>query len=83
MKFKVLGGGCKNCEVLSENLKLALTSLNIDGDIEKVTDFIQIANYGIMSTPALVVDEKVVSYGKVLKVEEIEKILKKLLAEGK
>lgn len=83
MKFKVLGGGCKNCEVLSENLKSALTSLNIDGDIEKVTDFIQIANYGIMSTPALVVDEKVVSYGKVLKVEEIEKILKKLLAEGK
>lgn len=83
MKFKVLGGGCKNCEVLSENLKSALTSLNIDDDIEKVTDFIQIANYGIMSTPALVVDEKVVSYGKVLKVEEIEKILKKLLAEGK
>lgn len=83
MKFKVLGGGCKNCEVLTENLKSALTSLNIDGDIEKVTDFVQIANYGIMSTPALVVNEKVVSYGKVLKVDEIEKLIKKLLTVGK
>lgn len=83
MKFKVLGGGCKNCEVLTKNLKSALTSLNIDGDIEKVTDFVQIANYGIMSTPALVVNEKVVSYGKVLKADEIENLIKKLLTEGK
>lgn len=81
MKFKVLGGGCKNCEALIENLKSALVSLNIDGNIEKVTDFVQIANYGIMSTPALVINEKVISYGKVLKVGEIEKLIKKLLVE--
>ena len=50
----------------------------MDTTIEHVTDFVQIAAYGVMSTPALVVDGKVVSYGKVLKTEEIVQILKKM-----
>lgn len=80
MIIKILGSGCKNCEALTENTKTALKELDMEADIEKVTDFSKIAEYGIMSTPGLVVDEKVVSFGKVLKPKDIEKILKK---EGK
>lgn len=78
MTIKVLGTGCKNCVNLTDNVKKALTSLNIEANIEKVTDMGDISSYGIMSTPGLVIDEKVVSYGKVLKPEEIVKIIEKL-----
>lgn len=78
MTIKVLGTGCKNCVNLTDNVKKALTSLNIETNIEKVTDMGDISSYGIMSTPSLVIDEKVVSYGKVLKPEEIVKIIEKL-----
>lgn len=72
---KVLGSGCKKCNELEANAKQALTQLGMETAIEHVTDFAQIAAYGVMTTPALVVNGKVVAYGKVLKTEEIVKIL--------
>ena len=77
---KVLGSGCAKCNELEENVKIALEQLGMDTAIEHVTDFNVIATYGVMTTPALVVDGKVVSYGKVLKVEEAVKLLQKVSA---
>lgn len=74
---KVLGSGCAKCNQLESATKAALEQLGIDTKIEHITDFAQIASYGVMTTPALVVDGKVVSFGKVLKTEEIIKILKR------
>ncbi len=79
MTIKVLGSGCKSCITLADNTKAALKEIGLDAQIEKVTDFSEIASYGVMSTPALVVDEKVVSYGKVLKPAEIKKLLERLM----
>lgn len=76
--IKVLGSGCTKCNELEAATKEALEKLGIDETIEHVTDFAQIAAYGVMTTPALVVDGKVVSYGKVLKTEEVIEILKKV-----
>ncbi len=75
---KVLGSGCEKCNQLEAAAKAALKQLGMDTAIEHVTDFSQIAAYGVMSTPALVVDGKVVSYGKVLKTEEVVKLLQKV-----
>lgn len=75
---KVLGSGCAKCNELEANVKKALEQLGMDTAIEHVTDFSVIAAYGVMTTPALVVDGKVVSYGKVLKVEEVVRILEKI-----
>ena len=75
---KVLGSGCAKCNALETATKTALEQLGMDTTIEHVTDFAKIASYGVMSTPALVVDGKVVSYGKVLKTEEVVAILKKI-----
>ena len=76
MVIKILGSGCKNCIALTENTKAALAVLSMEAEIVKITDFAEIAAYGVMSTPALVIDEKVVSFGKVLKPDEIMKIIK-------
>ncbi|MHB8963643.1 MAG: thioredoxin family protein [Saccharofermentanales bacterium] len=75
---KVLGSGCTKCNDLEANTKAALEQLGMDSSIGHVTDFAQIAAFGVMTTPALVVDGKVVSYGKVLKTDEIVKILKQV-----
>ncbi len=72
---KVLGAGCKKCKKLEANAKAALLQLKMDTDIEHVTDFAKITAYGVMTTPALVYKEKVISYGKVLSVDEIIKLL--------
>ena len=74
----VLGGGCAKCNELEAATKAALAELGMDTTIDHVTDFAQIASYGVMTIPALVVDGKVVAYGKVLKPEEIEALLKKV-----
>ncbi|MDD4319929.1 MAG: thioredoxin family protein [Acidaminococcaceae bacterium] len=74
--IKVLGSGCTKCNELEKNTVEALTELGMDTTIEHVTDFAQIAAYGVMLTPALVVGNKVVAYGKVLKKNEIIKLLK-------
>ncbi len=78
MVIKVLGSGCKNCVTLKENTEIALKEMGLEAEIIKVTDFKDIMAYGVMSTPALVVDEKVVSFGKVLKPKEISKVLEKV-----
>ena len=75
---KVLGSGCAKCNQLEAATVAALEQLGMDPTIDHVRDFAQIASYGVMSTPALVVDGKVVSYGKVLKTEEVVAILKKV-----
>lgn len=75
MVIKILGSGCKSCMVLTENTKAALEETGIEAEIVKVTDFKEIMAYGVMSTPTLVIDEKVVSVGKVLKPKEIGKII--------
>ena len=75
---KVLGSGCAKCNALEANTKAALKQLSMDTTIEHVTDFAQIAAYGVMTTPALVIDGKVVAYGKVLKTEEVVQILQKV-----
>lgn len=72
---KVLGSGCNKCNALEEATKKALTQLGMDTTIDHITDFVQIAAYGVMTTPALVVDGKVVSFGKVLKKDEVIQIL--------
>ena len=78
MKIKILGSGCKNCLTLADNTKTALAELGVEAEIEKVTDFAEIAKYGVMLTPGLVIDEKVVAYGKVLEPQDIEKIIEDL-----
>lgn len=77
MVIKILGGGCRSCIALAENTGKALKELGMEAEIVKVTDFHEITAYGVMSTPALVIDEKVVAFGKVLKPKEIKKILEK------
>ena len=75
LNVKVLGGGCKKCETLLANTKEAVANAGIEAEVEYVTDFAVIGSYGIMSTPALMIDEKIVSTGKVLKSRDIEKLL--------
>ena len=75
MIIKILGSGCKKCVTLAQNAETALENTAIDAKIEKVTDIVSIASYGIMSTPGLVIDEKVVSSGRVLSVSEIGALL--------
>ncbi len=74
-EVKILGPGCTKCVQLYNNAKSALEELNIEHNLEKITDIQKIMEYGVMMTPALVVDGKVKSSGKVLSVEEIKKIL--------
>ena len=76
MNVKVLGGGCSKCETLLANAKEAVAKANVEAEVEYITDFSVIAGYGIMSTPALIIDEKIVSMVKVLKSSVIEKLLK-------
>lgn len=76
--IKVLGSGCKKCNALEASVAEALKELGMKDTIDHVTDFAQIAAYGVMTTPALVVDGKVVSFGKVLTKEEAKAILEKV-----
>jgi small redox-active disulfide protein 2 len=74
-RIKVLGSGCPKCNALEAAVKEALVQLGMDEAIDHVTDYAEMAKYGVMSTPALVIDGKVVSFGKVLKTAEVVKIL--------
>ena len=76
--IKVLGSGCRNCSALVENVKKALDKLAVSARVEKVTDFKAIAGYGVMSTPALVANEKVIAAGRVLNTAEIEELLQEM-----
>ncbi|WP_425916524.1 thioredoxin family protein [Pseudomonas sp. GWSMS-1] len=75
MIIKILGSGCKKCITLGENTQAALANLGREAQILKVTDIAEIAAHGVMSTPALVIDDKVVSVGKVLSTSDVEKLL--------
>ena len=76
--IKVLGPGCKSCHELNEAAVAAVKELGMDLEVEYITDMETIVSYGVMSMPALVINEKVVSMGKALKTADIIKLLKKL-----
>ena len=75
--IKVLGAGCKTCHQQYENVKTAVSKLGLSVPVEYITNMEQVMAYGIMSMPAIVVNEAVVAYGKLLKPDEVEKLLKK------
>jgi small redox-active disulfide protein 2 len=75
MIIKILGSGCPNCKKLHENTEEALKELNLEATIEEVKDINAIIDYGVMKTPALVVNEKVKVAGRVAGKDEIKKIL--------
>lgn len=75
--IKVLGAGCKSCHELYENAKQAVNDMGLDLEVEYITDMQKVMEYGVMSMPALVVSEKVVSMGRVLKVCDIIALLNK------
>ncbi|MDD5217618.1 MAG: thioredoxin family protein [Candidatus Omnitrophica bacterium] len=77
MKIEILGAGCPKCKQLTANAEAAVRELNIQAEIGKVTDIDKITDYGVMMTPAFVVDGTVVSVGKVLNTDEIKKIIAK------
>lgn len=76
MNVKVLGSGCKKCIALAENAKTAADTVGVAVEIEKITDIVAIASYGVMSTPGLVIDEKLVGSGRVLSVSQIVEIMR-------
>ncbi|WP_249029548.1 thioredoxin family protein [Tannockella kyphosi] len=80
-RVKVLGSGCKKCNELEQNVKLALVELGMEPVVEHITDFSKIATYNVMSMPALVVDNKVVSYGKVLTVNQAKECIQNATGE--
>ena len=73
--IKVLGAGCENCHRMYENAKEAVKAKGLDIDVEYVTDLQKVTSYGVMTLPALVINEKVVSAGKVLKKDDILKFI--------
>ncbi len=75
MTIKILGTGCPKCKQLEENVKKAVESAGGAATVEKVSDINKIMDYGIMMTPALVIDNEVKSVGKLLTVDEIKKFL--------
>jgi len=79
MTIKVLGKGCTNCKRLFAATEEAVKELQVKAEIQKVEDFQDIMSYGIMSTPALVIDEKVKVYGRVPGKDEIVKLIREEL----
>jgi small redox-active disulfide protein 2 len=75
MKIEVLGTGCPKCKMLTANAEAAVKELNIQAEVVKVTDIDKITEYAVMVTPALTVDGKVVSAGKLLTKDEIKRII--------
>jgi small redox-active disulfide protein 2 len=78
LNVKILGSGCANCNALEDATKAALAEKGIAYELDHVKDFAKIASYGVMSTPALVINDKVVAFGKVLKKDEVLKLLEKI-----
>lgn len=76
--IKVLGAGCKSCHEQYENAKQAVKEMGLSIEVEYITDMQKVMEYGVMSMPAIVVNEKVVSMGKVLKSTDIVALLDKL-----
>lgn len=75
MIIKILGSGCSKCKKLEANTKEAVKEMGIEASVEKIEDIHAIMKYGVMSTPALVVDEEVKIAGKLLSKDEVKKYL--------
>jgi small redox-active disulfide protein 2 len=75
MKIQVLGPGCPKCRQLAANVERAVRELGLAAEVEKVTDIREIMKFGLLTTPGLAVEGELKSYGKVLSVEEIKRIL--------
>ena len=71
LKIKVLGPGCANCKRLEQIARNEVAKFGVAAEIEKVTDYGDIMAYGVMSTPGLVIDEKVVAYGRIPTNQEV------------
>lgn len=78
IEVRILGSGCKNCQTLEKNTLEAINELKLKVEVKHITDFAEIATYGIMSTPGLWINGKIVSYGKVLSKDEVKVILEKI-----
>jgi len=77
MEIKVLGPGCAKCQKTEEVVKETVAESDVNADVEKVTDIMKIAGYGVMGTPAVVVDGEVKSVGKIPSKEEIKSWIEK------
>ena len=77
MEIKVLGGCCKNCDVLLEHVNEALVELNKVAKVEKITDFVEIAKWGVLKTPGIVINNKVIFSGRMADKKELKEILSK------
>ena len=77
MNIKILGMGCPNCQKLEANVKQALNELELEAQVEKITEIQDIMSYDVMGTPALVIDGEVKIYGRVAETKEIKELLKK------
>lgn len=75
MIIKVLGPGCKNCKNLERVTREAVSELGVEATVEKVEDYPTIVGYGVMSTPALVIDEKLVLSGRVPRTAEVRELI--------
>jgi small redox-active disulfide protein 2 len=75
MKIEVLGSGCSKCKTLEKLTREVVSETGIKAEIEKVEDIMRIMNYGVMSTPALVIDQKVVSKGRIPSKDEIKEFI--------
>lgn len=76
-KIAILGSGCAKCKQLEENTKAAVAAIGMEAEVVKITDMNEIAEYGMVMTPAIVVDGKVKASGKVLDAEKIAELLQK------
>lgn len=74
--IKVLGAGCKSCHEQYENVKKAVAELGIDVEVEYITDMEKVMTYGVMSMPAIVVNDKIASAGRVMKTSDVIKLLR-------
>ncbi|HPF92481.1 MAG TPA: thioredoxin family protein [Tenuifilaceae bacterium] len=75
MEIKVLGPGCPKCKTLEQATRNAVSELGVEANVTKVEDIVQIMNYGVMRTPALVINEKVIFSGKVPSISELKEII--------
>jgi small redox-active disulfide protein 2 len=82
LHIKVLGAGCSNCERLYEVARKGIASLGVEADIEKITDYFVMMKYGILQTPALVINEKLVIVGRVPSLSDMTAILTTALANS-
>ena len=82
MEVKILGTGCPNCKRLEKVTREALAEMGVDATVTKVTDMIDILAYNITATPGLVIDEKVVSYGRIPTKAEITSLIATALSDA-